>query len=142
MAYSTLDDIRKLLPEEELIALTDDEGLGSVNLSRVDEAVSQADAEVDSYCGTRYSVPVSPAPALLKKLSVDIAIHALYSRTVQSMPEVRSERYRAAIRQLESIARGTLTLGVQEAEAAEDGGAETNKATDDAVFTRKGMEGF
>ena len=142
MAYSTIDDIRKLLPEEELLALTDDESLGQVDQGRVDEAIAQADAEVDSYCAVRYSVPVSPVPGLLKKLSVDIAVYALYSRAVQSVPEVRAERYRSAIRQLEGISKGTLTLGVVEAEASEATGAETNKPADTSVFTRKGMEGF
>ena len=142
MAYSTIDDIRKLLPEEELLALTDDEALGTVGQGRVDEAVAQADAEVDSYCAVRYTVPVSPVPALLRKLSVDIAVYALYSRAVQSVPEVRGERYRSAIRQLEGISKGTLTLGVEEADASEATGAETNKASDTSVFTRKGMEGF
>lgn len=142
MAYSTIDDIRKLLPEQELIALTDDEALGVVNQGRVDEAIAQADAEVDSYCAVRYSVPVAPVPALLRKFSVDIALYSLYSRAVQSAPEVRAERYRATVRQLEGISKGTLTLGVEEAEAADSSGAETNKTEDTSVFTRKGMEGF
>ncbi len=142
MAYSTIDDIRKLLPEEELIALTDDEALGAVNQGRVDEAIAQADAEVDSYCAVRYSVPVTPVPELLKKLSVDIAVYALYSRTVQSVPEVRAERYRSAIRQLEGISKGTLTLGVEQAQTADSSGAETNKTSDTSVFNRSGMEGF
>ena len=142
MAYSTIDDIRKLLPEQELIALTDDESLGTVEQGRVDEAIAQADAEIDSYCAVRYSVPVSPVPAMLRKLSVDIAVYSLYSRTVQSAPEVRAERYRAAVRQLEGISKGTLTLGVEQAQSAESSGAETNKTSDESVFTRKGMEGF
>ncbi len=142
MAYSIIDDIRKLLPEEELVALTDDEALGAVNQGRVTEAIAQADAEVDSYCAIRYSVPVSPVPVLLRKLSVDIALYALYSRAVQSVPEVRAERYRSAIRQLEGISKGTLTLGVEQAQAADSSGAETNKTTDASLFRREKMEGF
>ena len=142
MAYSTIDDIRKLLPEQELIALTDDESLGTVEQGRVTEAIAQADAEIDSYCAVRYSVPVTPVPAMLRKLSVDIAVYSLYSRTVQSAPEVRAERYRAAVRQLEGISKGTLTLGVQEAEESASTGAETNKTTDAALFRRDRMEGF
>ena len=142
MAYSTIDDIRKLLPEMELLALTDDEALGAVNQGRVDEAIAQADAEVDSYCAVRYRVPVTPVPGLLKKLSVDIAVYALYSRAVQSVPEVRAERYRSAIRQLEGISKGTLTLGVEDAQGAGTDGAETNKTSDTSVFNRSGMEGF
>jgi phage gp36-like protein len=142
MAYSTIDDIKKLLPEEELILLTDDEALGSVNAARVSEAIAQADAEIDSYCAVRYTVPVSPLPELLKKLSVDIAVYALYSRTVQSMPEIRAERYRASVKQLEGISKGTLTLGVQDIASSEGTEAEANNTTDSSVFTRKGMEGF
>ncbi len=142
MAYSTIDDIRKLVPEDELTALTDDESLGAVDQGRVTEAIEQADAEIDSYCAVRYMVPVSPVPGLLKKFSVDIAVYSLYSRAVQSVPEVRSERYRSAVRQLEGISKGTLTLGVREAQPSEVTGAETNMRSDTAVFTRKGMEGF
>jgi len=144
MPYCTLDDIKALLPEDVLIQLADDEGLGVVNQTRVDEAVAQSDAEIDSYCGGRYQVPVAPAPELLKKLSVDIAIYNLYSRTVMTMPEVRGERYRNAIRQLEGIAKGLISLGVGSTpEPADSGsGAETNKPTDTNVFSRDKMEGF
>ena len=142
MAYSTIDDIRGLLPEEELLALSDDEALGSVHEGRVNEAIAQADAEVDSYCAVRYTVPVSPVPVLLRKLSVDIALYTLYSRAVLSMPEVRAERYRSAVRQLEGISKGTLTLGIEQASVSDATGAETNKPIDKSIFTRDSMRGF
>lgn len=141
--YSTLDDIRKLVPEEAIVQLTDDEGLGTVNQTRVDEAIAQADAEVDSYCGGHYSVPFGTTPEIVKKLSVDIAIYNLYSRRVEELPGVRAQRYKNAVRQLEAIAKGTLSLGVDPAPAAPtDSSAETNKPTDTNVFSRDNMEGF
>jgi phage gp36-like protein len=144
--YSTLDDIKKLLPEEVLVQLTDDENLGTVNQARVDEAIDQADAEIDSYCGGRYSVPFpagAGCPDVAKKLSVDIAIYNLYSRTVMEMPAIRAERYRNAIRQLEAISKGVISLGVNPAPSAPtDSTAETNKPTDTNVFTREKLKGF
>jgi phage gp36-like protein len=141
--YSTLADIKKLLPEEVIVQLTDDEGLGAVGQARVDEAVTQADAEIDSYIGGRYSVPLSTVPDIVKKHSVDIAIYNLYSRVVQDVPEIRRERYKNAISQLKDIARGTVSLGMADPPAAaDDGGAETNKPTDENVFTRDSLEGF
>jgi phage gp36-like protein len=143
MAYCTLDDIKKLIPEEVIVQLTDDEDAGSVDQARVDEAIAQADAEVDSYCGGRYSVPFSAVPEVVKKLSVDIAVYNLYSRTVQEIPEVRRERYRNAIRQLEGISKGLVSLGIGPTpEPASKSGAETNKATDTNVFSREKLEGF
>lgn len=110
--YSTLDDIKKLLPEESLIQLTDDEGQGTVDQGRVDEAISQADAEIDSYCAVKYRVPFDPVPDLVKKCSVDLAIYNLYARRVEEIPQTRTDRYRNAIRQLEGISKGTVSLGV------------------------------
>ena len=144
--YSTIDDIRALLPEDELLRLTDDEGLGSVDTARVDEAIARADADIDSYCGGRYSVPVSPVPQLLKKISVDLAVYDLYSRAVISMPEARGRRHRDALRQLEGIAKGLATLGTSETpeQAESRSGAETNKPADTNVFSRDklGVMGF
>lgn len=143
MAYSSLDDIKKLLPEETLIQLTDDEGLGLVNQTRVDEAISQADAEIDSYCGGRYKAPLATVPDIVKKLSVDIAVYNLYSRHVEKMPDTRTERYKSAIRHLEGISKGTISLGIDPAPTAStDGRAETNTETDERIFSRDKLEGF
>jgi phage gp36-like protein len=144
MPYCTQTEIEKLIPRALLVELTDDENLGGVNLDRLDEAISQADAEIDAYISRRYSVPVEPVPALLRKLSGDMAVYHLYSRTVQSMPEVRRERYTDAVRRLEAIARGIAGLGIAEepAPAAQQSGAETNVTSGSQVFTRGSMEGY
>lgn len=144
MAYCTLADIVKLLPEELVIQLTDDERVGAVNQSRVEEAIEQADAEIDGYVGARYSVPVVAAPAILNKLSVDISIYNLYSRRVGQMPDVRSERYKNALRQLEGIAKGVVSIGVTPEPAAqtESGGPANTKTENDRVFTRDILKGL
>ena len=92
--YSTLTDIKKLIPEDTVIQLTDDENTGAVVESRVTEAIAQADAEIDSYCGGKYSVPFTTVPDIVKKISVDIAIYNLYSRKVEEIPETRADRYK------------------------------------------------
>lgn len=143
MAYAALTDIKKLLPESIVIQLTDDENLGEVNQDRIDEAVAQADAEIDSYCGAKYSVPFSTAPDIVKKISVDIAIYNLYSRKVDVIPEIRAERYKNAIRQLEGISKGSISIGeAVEPDVPTEGGPEVNKTESDRIFTRDTMEGF
>lgn len=140
MAYCTLDDIKAMLPEDVIIRLTDDEGLSIIDESRVSESIAQADAELDSYCADRYEVPLSPVPEILRKLSVDVAIYNLYSRSVHEMPPVRAGRYRAAVRQMEGIARGLVSIGPSV--AAQGGLSETNKPVNDNVFSRDRMKGF
>mgnify|MGYP001585036095 CR=1 FL=1 len=141
--YSTLTDIKKLIPETAIIQLTDDENAGVVNQTRVDEAIAQADAEIDSYCGGKYSVPFATVPDIVKKISVDIAIYNLYSRRVEEMPETRSDRYKNAIRQLEGIAKGNISIGeATEPTPATQGGPKTNKADSDRIFTKDTLNGF
>mgnify|MGYP001559306276 FL=1 len=143
MAYSTLTDLKKLIPEITIIQLTDDENIGAVNQSRVDEAIAQADAEIDSYCGGRYAVPFTTVPDIAKKISVDIAIYNLYSRRVESLPETRADRYKNAIRQLEGIAKGLVSIGEQpEPPAPDTGGTQINVTSNDRVFTRETLGNF
>lgn len=142
--YATLEDVRALVPQDVLTELTDDEGLSEVNEARVAEALTRAASEVDAYAGGRYAVPLNPVPEMVRTLTVDMALYHLYARRVSAMPEVRAERYRTALRQLEGVARGSISLGVAEApEAADMGdGAETNRAVSANVFDRETLGGF
>jgi len=144
--YITITDITNMVPEDEIIMLTDDESLGNVNSDRVDEAIAQADSEVNGYLAVRYSVPLgAPVPNIVAKLSTDIAIHNLYSRGVaESVPEVRRNRYLDAIKTLKEIAKGTIFLDVEPLPDSKEleSGAESNKTEDESTFTRDNMEGF
>jgi len=111
MAYSTLDDLIKNIPEAVIIQLTDDAQAGEVDQEKVDEAISSADGEIDGYLSTRYTVPLDPVPALINKFSADIAIYNLYSRVAETIPDTRSDRYKNAIRTLEKISEGKIRLG-------------------------------
>jgi len=143
MAYCTKTDIEKMIPATDVTALTDDEGTGAQVAARVSEAIAQADSEIDGYCGVRYSVPFSPVPAVIKKFSVDIAVYNLYSRRQEEIPETRSERYKNAIKFLEMLAKGTISLGIEpEPTATSNSYAETNKTTNDRIFTRDKLKGF
>ena len=108
--YSVLDDIKKLLPAVLLLQLTDDENTGTINTPRVNEAIAQADAEIDLSWGMIYQVPFVIVPPIIKKHSVDIAIYNLYSRRVEEIPQTRDDRYRNAKKELGDIASGALSL--------------------------------
>lgn len=143
MPYCTLDDIKKMIPEESIIELTDDEGTDVVNTDRVDEAIAQADSEIDAYCGTKYSVPFATVPDTIKKISVDIAIYNLYSRKLEKIPETRTERYKNAIRFLEGIPKGTTSIGKDpEPDAPTEGGPEATTSKDDRIFNKEKLENY
>lgn len=109
--YTALIKITGQLSDATVIQLTDDEQLDVINTERVDEAIANADAIIDGYCSGRYVVPFDPAPAIIAKCSLDMAIYNLYARRVETMPEVRDKNYNNAIKLLQSIAKGEVLLG-------------------------------
>lgn len=139
MAYCTKADIIDLLTEETLIGLTDDHGVGRVDDARVAKAIADADAEIDGYAGERYSLPFSPAPLIVRKLSVDISIYNLYARR-QGAPDERRQRYDNSVKLLKEIAAGRVTLGATPpAEANSDAPDITSQTR---VFSRDKLTGF
>lgn len=130
MAYSTVDDIRDQIPENEIIQLTDDVDLGVIDISVVERAVADADAEINSYCGERYAVPFSPVPLIVRKFSVVLSIYNLFMRR-GDIPDDRETHRDNAILFLKDVAKGIVTLGVDApAEETQDTVGVTTVKTD------------
>ncbi len=142
MSYCTIDDVRNQVEEARLVQLTDDEGTGAVVESRVLQAISDADEEINGYLGTRTAVPVLPVPESLRRLSADIAVYNLYSRR-EKVPEHRIERYRNAVRFLEQAALGKISLGPADPEGNPvESQPEAAADNPQRAFTRSTLSGF
>jgi phage gp36-like protein len=120
MAYCTLDDLKEKISEDILIELTDDDAAGVIDTARTDRAMADAESEIDSYCASRYRVPLDPVPGIIRKVSVDIAVYNLFQRR-SGATEERQRDYKNAIAFLQNVASGKATLGQQpEPEAPEE----------------------
>ena len=108
MAYCSEDDLLKMIPQSELAELTAESGEVPDSLIIMD-AISKAGAEIDSYLGVRYVVPLATPPAQVKALAVDLAIYHLYSRR-SVVPPVRQQKYEAAVAFLKQAAAGQLVI--------------------------------
>ncbi|MEW6386822.1 MAG: DUF1320 domain-containing protein [Thermodesulfobacteriota bacterium] len=108
MAYCIQEDLLKQIPARELAELSAEAGEVPDGLV-VAEAIAKADAEIDSYLGSRYEVPFSPVPARIKALAVDIAIYYLYSRRGFVSAGWR-QRYEAALAFLREVAAGRTVV--------------------------------
>ena len=142
MAYSTITDILNQLDEQTLIQLTDDAGMGAVNQSVITAAIADADSEIDSYCGSRYDVPLSSATGMIRKISVDMAIYNLYGRRSQGPPETVAERYKNAVRFLRDVSAGKVTLGANAPTEPESSGPQSTTDKDDRIFTKTTLANF
>lgn len=129
MFYTTLDKLKTLVEEQILIQLTDDKGLGQIDLSIVDESIIYSSTLIDGYLRGRYSLPLSEIPKILEFVALDLCIHRLYSRRLATdMPDSINEKYKTAIKILEQIQKGILSLGIESTGTApEFGEYRTNK---------------
>lgn len=105
MSYCTQTDILLQIPEAIIARLTDDSASlsPSIDSDKVTRAIADADALIDSYCESSYTVPFETVPDLIRKISVDLSIYNLYSRK-ESIPAERKERHTTALTLLDEVA--------------------------------------
>jgi phage gp36-like protein len=110
MAYCELADIES--SQEDLIELTDDSDTGDVDQTNVDKAIAHAGELIDGYLRGRYTLPLDPVPGLIRTLAATISLRRLYARRPRlSIPESLADDYKNALKILENIQKGLVTLG-------------------------------
>lgn len=143
MAYCVLADLQKLLPATMLINLSSDTpGSLVVEQDNIDEAIDQADREIDAYvCLAGYDVPMNPVPPLITNLSTKMAIWNLHLRKYFDSTIWR-ETYKGCQRILERIAEGKLTIGQEETGVTTEASGAYAVNTRTQKFTSDFMEEF
>lgn len=111
MGYATEADIIALHSEDTLNRLADLDGNGTRDEAKVSRALEDAQATIDAYIAVRVSLPVNPVPAILKNLSVDIAVYRMASDAGLLAEDMRT-RYEDAISFLRDLAAGKATLPI------------------------------
>ncbi len=144
MAYSDLASLRQRMPEQTLIDLTDDVGAGAVNEDVTNRAIADADTEIDSHLAGRYPVPVDPAPDLLQRLSLDLAVEILYGRRPDiEEPKAVVNAAQNARKLLARIAAKEAHLpGVAETAASGASSSGAMFTGPDRLFTRDSLRGM
>ena len=117
MPYALKSDMLEEFDEQELIQLTDRDipTAGAIVDAVLTRALTGASAEIDGYL-VRYSGQTLTLP-ILTRYACDIARYRLYR---SGAPEEVRNRYRDAIRFLEMVAAGKISLGVAAETAAAD----------------------
>lgn len=106
MPYCTKQDLLDRFSESELIQLTDEDNVGVINEATLNKAISDADAEINSYL-TAY-LPLANVPANLVLIACNITRYYLYGDTVTELVQTR---YDSAVKYLTQVAKGVISLG-------------------------------
>lgn len=119
--YATEQDIIDTYGNDALVVAADRDSDGVADPGVVDEALNQATAEMDSYIGKKYDLPLPSVPAVLVPKCVDLALYRL-SLGANAMTEEIAERHKQAIAWLRDVARGMVTLGLPDSPPSAGGG--------------------
>lgn len=149
MSYASITEFRAGIPQRDLVALTDlDDGTGQVDEVRLQAALDDASAEIDSYiakalAGEPLTRLKDSPPRILKVICRNLALHQLYVNIGHDMEARRSLRD-DAIGFLKAVARGDAALGDGGAVVAPEVTTPGIAMTDgpDRQMTRDQLRGF
>ena len=123
MSYCTVDDVKKLIPEMKLRELTqDDPEDPDFSIVVVNSAIKYATDKINAAIRGRYPLPLTQKVDLLKELALDLVRYRLYSRRPDGgdLPTAVTDGKKSAEADLKSIARGELSLGIENSEKPVD----------------------
>lgn len=127
MTYATQQNMIDRFGERELIELTDRANAGTINATVLGQALADADAEINAYLTSRYTLPLASVPPVLVKFAADVARYQFYN--ARASEQVKA-RYDDAIKFFKMLANGSVSLGLDPVNqpVADVGGVQVNAA--------------
>lgn len=98
--YATADELLKQYPRLSTTGLTTGE---------FETNIVRAESIVDAYLASRYSVPFSPVPAIIKQVTIDIAALDLFDRCQQAAEWI-VRRWQSAMDILKMLQSGDMAI--------------------------------
>ena len=140
--YSTYADLIKVHDEQYLIQLSDDNGDGIADTAVIDEAIAQADAEINARIANRYAVPMNPVPTLATSLSAKLAVGFLYGHRGTDRPDTVKEDVAATIKLLDRIGEGKAGWGEAILPEPDTTTLDVRMTSQTRTFNRTGLKDF
>ncbi len=139
MTYATQAQMISRFGDKEIVELTDRAGVGILNVSVLDDKLTDANAEVDGYLQGRYNLPFTSVPEVLRRIGCDIARYHLYD---DRPTEAVAQRYKDAIAFLKMVAKGEARLGVDASSEAPSTASVPEFFAPDRVFNKDTLADF
>lgn len=116
MPYSTRADVRlKCGGEKRYVQICDQDGDGLVlgeDLTVIDNAIAEADGQINSRVAKSFAVPLTPATDEIRWLSARWAVHLMLREGPIGLSAADLESHAEDLKWLEDLRDGNVTLGV------------------------------
>jgi len=149
--YCTVDEVLGMIKEDMKNVIIGGEYIEDMGereekiLPLCEDAIQDACAEIDGYLAKRYSVPFKRTPQVINKFAKDISVYNLVSRTGIDEGEREKtilNRYNAAVKFLLDVAKGIISIGMDEIGSKETAANGFNMKSSRRVFSRDSMKGW
>ncbi len=128
MSYCTVSDITAVIPNNELIQITNDAGGSVIDTAKITDEIVYVDNVIDGYIRGRYSLPLTTVPDELKYLARDYVVYQLYSRRMLTeVPISVEQRFKNVNQILRDIRNRKYNLGVESVDGYPDPNLKTDK---------------
>lgn len=131
MQYATPSQFIERVGEFDAITLTDRDRIGVVDNRVLNIALNDASSQIDGYLAGRYALPLPSVPLNLVRICCDIARYRLANMSQTGITAEIIERYKLVVKELEQLATGKISLGVEQLASSQD-------EPDNAVMFRNG----
>lgn len=138
-AYATRADMATKYGEAALAIASDRDGDDATDDAAITLILDNVTSKINSYVGVQYDLPLATVPESLRDCAIDMGMHDLCLEH-SVMTEEKENRNKACIRWLELLAKGTLTLGLEDPPTSTV--ASPQHATQDRIFGREQMKGI
>jgi len=139
--------------EDAVTDMVDRELDNDANSEALNNAISDAEGEINSYIGVVYDLPLPgvtdiaapqlnmAVPAVLRRVAVDIAVYRAAVDYGGALTHEKRKRYDDALAWLQGVAAGKTVLGVV-TEPPPSAGFNVSIDSSERLFTRRTLRGF
>lgn len=115
MRYCTLNDLERAIPKQTLIWLShDDPAAENYDSVVLEDAINYAEELADGYLVSRYPLPLSSVPTIVRDAVVHLARSWLYQRRPEgAIPEAVKDGKKDALDTLSQIQKGAISLNIK-----------------------------
>ncbi|MGY3910748.1 gp436 family protein [Aeromonas piscicola] len=139
MRYATPTDLDERYGATLITRLSDKDNTGERADAAIARALEDADVVIDGFLDGRYPLPLATVPRVLVRLSTSLARYHLEEGCATDRV---NDDYTLALKMLEKIGKGELSLGLSTEGARPEPGMSCEITSGGHVFARQDSQGF
>ncbi|WP_421173759.1 gp436 family protein [Aeromonas enteropelogenes] len=139
MTYATPTDLDERYGAYFITQLSDKDNLGERQELTITRALEDADELINGYLDGRYPLPLNTVPRVLMRIACSVARYYLEEACAT---ERSDDDYKMAIKMLEKIGKGELSLGLSTEGERPEPGTSVEIVSGGHVFGRHRSKGF